>query len=115
MTPAEILAEHTPRVRALTGRLRRLIRQTVPAREVAYPVWHGIGYRHPRTGYFCGIFPQRDHVRLGFEHGAHLRDPDGMLEGMGRQVRYVIIRNEKDIRVRPLKKLLSAAIYLKDH
>ncbi|MGH2404236.1 MAG: DUF1801 domain-containing protein [bacterium] len=116
VTPAGILADHTPAVRTLATRLRRLIRKTIPdAREVAYPLWHGIGYRHPRAGYFCGIFPQKSSVRLGFEYGAHLPDPDGLLEIGGAQVRYMIVRTGKDIRIPPLKKLLLAAIHHREH
>lgn len=55
--------------------------------------WKGIGYRDPQAGYFAGIFPQRDHVRLLFEHGARLDDPDGILQGEGvRQVRWIVVR-----------------------
>ncbi len=108
-----ILASHSPEVRALVERLRQIIRATVPlAREAAHPVWHSIGYRHPDTGYFCGLFPQRDRVDLAFEFGVLLPDPDGLLEGDGKQVRYVRVRSDKDVRVRALKKLLIAAIEL---
>ncbi len=113
--PEDILAEHTPEVRALAESLRKLVLETIPnAVELAYPVWHGIGYRHPESGYFCGIFPQKDSVKLGFEFGVLLPDPDGLLEGTGRQVRYVTIKDNKDIRVRAVKKLLLAAIALPD-
>ncbi len=109
----DILAEHTPEVRALVERLRKLVRETVPAAaEAAYPGWHAIGYRHLDSGYFCGIFPQKDSVNLGFEFGVLLPDPDGLLEGAGKQVRYVTIKNGKDIRFGPIKKLLLAAISL---
>jgi hypothetical protein len=78
-TPEEILADFLPDVRALAGALRALILRTIPtASEHAYSGWRGIGYRHPQSGYFCGIFPQRDHVKLGFEYGAALPDPDRM-------------------------------------
>jgi hypothetical protein len=109
----DILESHNPEVRALVERLRKIIRNTVPdAMESAHPVWHSIGYRHPESGYFCGIFPQADRVDLAFEFGVLLPDPDSLLEGAGKQVRYMRIRREKDIRVRALKKLLLAAIDL---
>jgi len=109
----DILESHNPVVRALVERLRRIIRETVPtATESAHPVWHSLRYRHPESGYFCGIFPQADRVDLAFEFGVLLPDPDGLLEGTGKQVRYVRIRRDKDIRVRALKKLLLAAIDL---
>jgi hypothetical protein len=113
--PEDILEGHTLKVRAIAKSLRELIKKTVPAAiEAAYPTWHGIGYRHPESGYFCGIFPQEDSVKLGFEFGALLPDPHGLLEGAGKQVRYVIIKDKKDIRVGPIKKLLLAAVRLKD-
>jgi len=111
--PEDILAEHTPKVRALAKSLRNLVLKTVPnAIELAYPVWHGIGYRHPESGYFCGVFPQKDSVKLGFEFGVLLPDPNGLLEGAGKQVRYVTIKDNKDIRVGAIKKLLLVAITL---
>lgn len=98
-------------MQALAARLRDLVRATVPdAREKVYPVWHGIGYRHPECGYFCGIFPQENSMRLLFERGALLPDPDGLLEGTGKQTRYVDIRRQQDVRVRPIKRLIRAAL-----
>jgi len=112
-TIEDILDSHNPEVRALVERLRKIIRDTVPtSTESAHPVWHSIGYRHPESGYFCGIFPQNDGVDLAFEFGVLLPDPDGLLDGDSKQVRYVRIRRDRDIRVRALKKLLLAAIDL---
>ena len=112
MKPEHILADHSPQVRALANQLRRLIRKTVPdAAEVAYPVWHGIGYRHPEAGYFCGIFPHKDGVKIYFEYGTLLPDPGGILEGQSlKKTRYINMKSIKDISNGPLKKLLRAAI-----
>lgn len=111
--PADILAEHSPKVRAIAERLRDLVRQTVPeAAEKAYPGWHAIGYRHPTSGYFCGIFPQTDKVLLLFEFGILLPDPEKLLEGDGKQVRYVVIADVDDIQVEPIQSLLKAALDL---
>jgi hypothetical protein len=111
--PEAILVEHGPGVRELAEALRRLIRQTVPeVIETAYPGWHGIGYRHPASGYFCGIFPGAAEVKLGFEFGALLPDPDGLLEGSGKQVRYVTIREGRAIPVEGIQSLLRAALDL---
>lgn len=49
-----------------------------------------IGYRHRR--YFGFIAPKPDRVLLGFEHGTTLPDSTGLLEGSGKQVRYVSLR-----------------------
>jgi hypothetical protein len=61
--------------------------------ERLYPGWRGVGYRHPEAGYVCGIFPQADReVRLLFEHGTSLPDPDRVLEGSGTQTRHIVVR-----------------------
>lgn len=113
VTPAEILKPFTPGVRKLANALRALVKTAAPGlKETGYPGWKAIGYRDPDAGYICGVFPQKDCVRLIFEHGARLDDPDGLLEGGGRtrQVRYVTIRAPKDIRARPLTALIRRAI-----
>ena len=110
-TAEHLLLGHNPRVQALVARLRRLVLESVPAAEErAYPVWRGMGYRHPQSGNFCGIFPLADRVMLLFEYGAFLPDPDGTLDGDGNQTRSVLIRRQRDIRVRPLKRLIRAAL-----
>ena len=114
ITPESILTGHSPKVRALAQQLRRLVREVVPeAREHAYPGWHAIGYRHPKAGYFCGIFPSHESVRLLFEHGTFLHDPNELLVGNGKQCRHIEIESRRDIRKIPITRLLLAAINLK--
>ena len=114
VTPQDILARHTPEVRRLVNRLREVVKTTVPGvLEKAYPVWRGIGYRHPESGYFCGIFPQKDFVKVGFEFGAFLPDPDGILTSGGRQVKYVEVKSLKEIPVSSLRNLLRCAVKLR--
>ncbi len=64
--------------------------------ERVYRGWDGIGFRHPDAGYVCAIYPRGPEVRLLFEHGARLPDPDGLLEGEGAQTRHVTLRRESD-------------------
>jgi hypothetical protein len=72
--------------------------------ERVYLGWDGIGFRHPDAGYVCAIYPrdQEQEVRLLFEHGVRLDDPEGLLEGAGTQTRFIRIRVEDE--------LLAAAI-----
>jgi len=112
-TVEDLLAGHNSLVQELVMRLRELLRQVVTeATETAYPRWHGIGYRHPDSGYFCAIFPQDDRVLLSFEFGVLLPDPAGLLEGDGKQVRYVPIRKESDIREDEFVMMIHAALDL---
>jgi hypothetical protein len=53
------------------------------------PGWQAVAYRHAKAGYVCGVFIRSDRVMLLFEHGRQLSDPEGVLEGDGRQVRFI--------------------------
>jgi molybdopterin-guanine dinucleotide biosynthesis protein A len=111
LAAAELLADHDEDVVVVTQWLRDLLRATVPdAQESVYEGWHGFGYRHPRAGYFCAVFPRADDVRLSFEQGAALADPRGLLEGSGRQVRHVEVRKVGRPPADHLVELIDAAV-----
>jgi len=113
VSPDVILQAFEPAVARSAGELRRLVRETIPtATEHGYPGWRAIGYRDPQAGYFCGIFPQIASVRLIFEHGIRLDDPDGVLQGAGRQVRFIEITPDEVIPEQAIRRLLRAAIRL---
>jgi hypothetical protein len=92
-TPEAFLAAYPPQVQAIATRLRQLITTTVPeVDEAVYVGWQLIGYRvrdGKKSHYFAFVAPLVDQVRLGFEEGVLLSDPDQILRGNGRQVRYV--------------------------
>jgi hypothetical protein len=89
----DLLAEHSDEVAELTRRLRAQIRAAHPElTEKIYVGWHGLGLHHPAKGYVAALFPRADEVRVGYEHGADLPDPCGLLHGDGRQVRYLVFR-----------------------
>ncbi len=113
VSAADILRPFPPRIRALANRLRALVKKAAPGlEERPYPGWKAVGFRGAECGYVCGVFPFDDGVRLIFEHGAKLDDPDGLLEGRGkvRQVRYVTVRRPADVKVRALARLVRAAL-----
>lgn len=107
---SSLLAEHSPEVVDLTEVLRGVVRSALPtATEKINAGWHGLGYHDPVAGYVAGIFPGDESVKLGFEHGVALPDPEEMLEGDGTQVRYVVL-DEWDPALRgPITDLLEAA------
>ncbi len=109
----DILSNHTPEIQALVEELRQLIQSTVPqAQEKAQPRWHSLNYSHPEAGYFCGIFPFENQVKLMLEFGVLLSDPDELLQGDGKQVRFVLIRSKKDIHTKAIQQLIQAALDL---
>jgi cytidylate kinase len=107
---SSLLAEHSPEVVDLTEVLRGVVRSALPmATEKINAGWHGLGYHDPVAGYVAGIFPGDESVKLGFEYGVALPDPEEMLEGDGTQVRYVVL-DEWDPALRgPITDLLEAA------
>jgi hypothetical protein len=111
--PKSILDDHTIEVRAIAEELSRLIRETLPeAIESGHPTWHSIGYRHPKAGYVCGIFPHKDSVDLVFEFGILLPDPHKVLQGNAKQTRYIPITNIDEINIEAITQLIEAALSL---
>jgi DNA transformation protein and related proteins len=107
--PEGILEGYDEEIRALAEELRLLVRAAAPeATEAGYRGWRLIGYRSPH--YFCFVAPQKDHVRLGFEHGVRLDDPDGLLEAMGKQVRFVRLLPGQRLPTSALRRLIHAAL-----
>ncbi len=113
MFPEEILSAHTPEVKLLTEMLRRLILDEAPeAVEKAYPGWHAIGYTHPKSGYFCAIFPLEDRIQLAFEYGVLLRDPARLLIGQGKQVRYFVMQSAADVLEQEIRSFIKKSLAL---
>ena len=73
--------------------------------------WGSVNYRHPVAGFICAIFPMEDHVSLVFEHGRLLTSP--LLEGDGKQVRYIKLLPGKDIPEDEIAILIAEAIALR--
>lgn len=110
-TVEELLAPCTPEVRSLAEAARKQIRAVVPeATEKLKPGWGLIGFHVP--WYFAFIVPGRDDVRIGFEWGVLLADPERLLHGEGSQVRYVTLRTLRDLRAPALAALLQQAATL---
>jgi len=97
--PELFLAGFSPEIRAIADRLRDVVHDAVPdAVERVRTGWRLIGYDVPvgrRTRYFAFVAPEPEHVHLGFEYGAWMADPEGMLLGAHldlRKVRFVTLR-----------------------
>ena len=73
--------------------------------------WGSVNYRHPKAGFVCAIFPMEDHVSLVFEHGRLLSS--SLLEGDGKQVRYIRFEPGAAIPEDEIAILLAEAIALK--
>jgi hypothetical protein len=109
----ESVAKGSDHARRLAYQLRKLVARIMPSVvEVPWPKMriasYGVGPKK-KTEHFCYISTQKDDVNLGFYYGAELFDPAGLLEGSGKLLRHVKIRETADIRDPALRKLLKAA------
>lgn len=72
--------------------------------------WNNLIYE--KDGLVCAIVIHKDHVNLEFAQGNELLDPDGMLEGTGKKIRHVKIRNSEEIESKQLTNLIKEALNL---
>lgn len=82
-----LLADFSPGHAAIAERLRRVVLDALPeAVERVRPGWRLIGYDLPvkRHGaFFAWIWPEPEHIHLGFPRGILMDDPDGVMRGDG--------------------------------
>jgi hypothetical protein len=51
----------------------------------------------PVSAGICGIAIKPDHIRLYFTHGAFIPDPNGLLKGTGKAMRYIRLWHYDDV------------------
>src|SRR5437868_12877735 len=99
--------------RELAYQLRKLVAEILPkVVEVPWPKMrmasYGVGPKK-KSEHFCYIAAQKNDVNVGFYYGAELPDPEELLQGAGKLLRHVKIRESKAIRSRALRRLLEVA------
>jgi hypothetical protein len=87
-------------VKEIALELRNLIAAACP-QATERILWGGLSYHDPAKGgpvkgAICQIELKKDHVRLGFIHGARLNDPDSLLSGRRLSKRYVLVNSYED-------------------
>jgi hypothetical protein len=110
----EMTAAFDPHVRDLASRTRSLIVDVYPeVVEVPWPrqnvAGYGIGPKK-MSEHFCYIALYKDHLNLGFNQGAELPDPEGLLQGPGKMLRHMKIAESEDLHNPALRRLLEAAL-----
>jgi hypothetical protein len=107
----QLLDRRSAEIRDVAERVRDLVRGALlDASERVNPGWGCLAYHDPRAGYVCGIFPRPDAVRLLFEHGASLDDPDGIFSGGGAQTRYLDLLPGQAIPARAIWEMIDRAV-----
>jgi hypothetical protein len=99
-------------IRDLAGQLVDLALQSVPGAQAhVYPGWKSISIDggDGRDSAFCGVYPTKTFVSLFFIDGVRLDDPDGLLQGSGKQMRAYKAKPGVKLPVESLERLLQAA------
>ena len=93
---AEFLIFYPAPIARHAQRLRDLVKEAVPnAVERLRPGWRLIGYDLPITRhgtYFAWVWPENEHVHVGWQVGTLMADPHGLLRGAHlrlKKVRYL--------------------------
>jgi hypothetical protein len=110
----DILVNATPELRAICKSLRRVIASL--HKNFVEVVWprqkiasFGVGPKK-MTEHYAYIAVLGSHVNLGFYHAASLTDPSGLLEGTGRNLRHVKLRDVASAKSPAVISLLREAI-----
>jgi hypothetical protein len=112
-SPLEILEKYNPEESGLGMELREYlfaslkdIQETpdVSANIIGYG--YGPGYKDM----ICTIIPSKKGIKLGFNRGSELPDPQKLLTGSGKVHKYVEIKSSADINSEALSQLLEEAM-----
>ncbi len=108
----ELLAARRPDMAPIVLALRDMVAGEAPdATEMVYSVYAVVDlFTFGRPGdAFIHIVAYEKHVNLGFNQGAALPDPHGLIKGTGKSIRHIRIVAEEDLK-RPLRGYIQAAI-----
>jgi hypothetical protein len=113
-TFGDILAAAKPQLRSVCKALRSLIASSHKRFvEVVWPkqkiASFGVGPKK-KTEHYAYIGVQGSHVNLGFYHGTSLSDPAGLLEGTGKELRHLKLRNVSEVKSPSVVALIREAI-----
>ena len=114
--PEALLADFPPGHVAIAERLRRIVLDSTPgAIERVRPGWRLIGYDLPRrrgTSFFAWIWPEPEHVHLGFPLGIVMSDPEGAMRGAGitKQARWLTYEVVDDVDDAVARRLVEEAV-----
>ena len=110
----DILDKAEPRLRPVCIALRELI--TACHRDFVEIIWEqqcvasfSVG-AWQMSDHYAYISPQEDHVKLGFYHGVSLSDTNGLLQGKGKWLRHIELRNVSEANHPEIKKLIVEAV-----
>jgi len=117
MLPARFIEKHlqyvAPELRDIVLELRNIVASVTPN---ATESQHSRGFSYfdkerggPVSAGICQIGIYRDHVRLGFIHGAFLSDPQGLLVGEPKYKKHIRLYHYDEVPWEYLRQLIVAS------
>ena len=100
-----------PELRKVVRGLRGLVKAIVPGVKQTVNSWGIPTFESPDP--FCFYMVGKNHVTFGFHFGTSLQDPERLLEGAGKNIRHVKLREVKDLKRKGLRRLVQSAARLK--
>jgi hypothetical protein len=109
------LAKYDPHVSSLALALRQIVLEEAPEaiESIAKGYAVAIGFSFtgkPMKDGFCHVVAYSTHVNLGFNRGAELPDPAGILKGTGKAIRHMTLRDHLELDNPLIRRYLQAAI-----
>jgi hypothetical protein len=110
----ELIDSVDPELQSICNVLRDVISTLHP--NYVEVVWknqriasYGVGPKKMSQHYaYIGL--HKEHVNLGFYHGASLTDPSSLLEGTGKRLRHIKIKSLAEAKNPEIKRLIAEAI-----
>ena len=112
----KMLSDKPLSMQLLYSDIRQLVLQACPTcNELLYHT-HALSSVYSLTDKlkhaFCHIPVYSGHINLGFNFGADLEGPDGILSGSGKKIRHVSMRESTDLSHPAIVRLLADAVRL---
>jgi len=110
-----MLGHYDAGIRELALQARDMVAKAVPkAEQKVYVGWRTISFSldGSMASQFCAVGPQQKYVNIYLMRGTELDDPKALLEGTGKKMRHVKIKEAKDLKNATLKTLIKDAAKL---
>ena len=109
----EVIAAAPPEIQALATSARALLAEVLPGiTEVPWArqkiAGYGVGPKK-MSQHFCYLAPYKKHLNFGIMYGAHLPDPNELMEGSGVDLRHIKIRSATELEQPALRELIELA------
>ena len=106
------IAECDPSTAGLMSAARELILRCSPA--ITESIKYGIPFYTYRRS-LCYLNPTKGGVNIGFARGAELSNANGILTGIGKQVRHIYLAHGKEIPERSILETLYEAMMIEEN